>query len=67
MKTVLITGSNGGVGQGLCESFKENGWRVIGIGLEEKSKANTSTYLTIDLDRLCEDEAYADQVLKNIF
>ena len=66
MKTILITGSNGGIGQGLCKSFTENGWRVIGIDLEEKSKGNTSTYLTIDLDRLCEDETYTDQVIKNI-
>ena len=66
MKTILITGSNGAIGQGLCQSFTENGWRVIGTDLEENSKGNTSAYLAIDLDRLCEDSAYNDQAIKGI-
>jgi len=66
MKTILITGSNGAIGQGLCQSFTENGWRVIGTDLEENSKGNTSAYLAIDLDRLCEDTAYSDQAIKGI-
>jgi NAD(P)-dependent dehydrogenase (short-subunit alcohol dehydrogenase family) len=66
MKTILITGSNGAIGQGLCQSFTENGWRVIGTDLEENSKGNTSAYLAIDLDRLCEDTAYNDQAIKGI-
>jgi NAD(P)-dependent dehydrogenase (short-subunit alcohol dehydrogenase family) len=66
MKTVLITGSNGAIGQGLCQSFTENGWRVIGTDLEENSKGNTSAYLAIDLDRLCEDTEYNDQAIKGI-
>ena len=40
MKTVLITGSNGTIGQGLCQSFKEKGWKVIGIDLEKNSLGN---------------------------
>ena len=66
MKTILITGSNGAIGQGLCQSFTKNGWRVIGTDLEENSKGNTSAYLAIDLDRLCEDSAYNDQAIKGI-
>ena len=66
MKTILITGSNGAIGQGLCQSFTENGWWVIGTDLEENSKGNTSAYLAIDLDRLCEDSAYNDQAIKGI-
>jgi NAD(P)-dependent dehydrogenase (short-subunit alcohol dehydrogenase family) len=66
MKTILITGSNGAIGQGLCQSFMEKGWWVVGTDLEEKSKGNTSAYLAIDLDRLCEDTAYSDQAIKGI-
>jgi len=66
MKTILITGSNGAIGQGLCQSFTENGWRVIGTDLEENSKGNTSAYLSIDLNLLCTDINYCDQVIKGI-
>ena len=66
MKTILITGSNGAIGQGLCQSFTENGWRVIGTDLEENSKGNTSAYLAIDLNLLCTDINYCDQVIKGI-
>ncbi len=66
MKTILITGSNGAIGQGLCQSFTENGWRVIGTDLEENSKGNTSAYLSIDLSLLCTDINYCDQVIKGI-
>ena len=66
MKTILITGSNGTIGQGLCQSFTENGWRVIGTDLDKNSIGNTSAYLAIDLDRLCEDTAYNDQAIKSI-
>lgn len=66
MKTILITGSNGAIGQGLCQSFTENGWWVIGTDLEENSKGNTSAYLSIDLNLLCTDITYCDQVIKGI-
>jgi NAD(P)-dependent dehydrogenase (short-subunit alcohol dehydrogenase family) len=66
MKAILITGSNGAIGQGLCQSFTENGWRVIGTDLEENSKGNTSAYLSIDLSLLCTDINYCDQVIKGI-
>jgi NAD(P)-dependent dehydrogenase (short-subunit alcohol dehydrogenase family) len=66
MKTILITGSNGAIGQGLCQSFTENGWRVIGIDLEENSKGNTGAYLSINLNLLCTDINYCDQVIKGI-
>jgi len=45
VKTILITGSNGAIGQGLCKSFMENGCRVIGIDLEEGLRKTYSWYL----------------------
>ena len=66
MKTVLITGSNGAIGQGLCQNFAENDWRVIGIDLDENSTGNTNTYFSIDLNRLCIDDSYCDQSIRDI-
>jgi NAD(P)-dependent dehydrogenase (short-subunit alcohol dehydrogenase family) len=66
MKTILITGSNGAIGQGLCQNFSDKGWRVIGTDLNENSRGNTNFYFSIDLDRLCTDEVYCDQSIKNI-
>jgi len=66
MRTILITGSNGAIGQGLCEKFTENGWRVIGADLNENSKGSTDTYLSIDLDRLCKDVTYCSKIISNI-
>ena len=58
MKTVLITGSNGAIGQGLCKVFKEKEWKVIGIDLDKDSLGNTSAYQSINLDQLCKDNSY---------
>ncbi|MDC1279821.1 SDR family oxidoreductase [Pelagibacteraceae bacterium] len=58
MKTVLITGSNGAIGQGLCKVFKEKEWKVIGIDLGKDSLGNTSAYQSINLDQLCKDNSY---------
>ena len=58
MKTVLITGSNGAIGQGLCKVFKEKEWKVIGIDLDKDSLGNTSAYQSINLDQLCKDISY---------
>jgi NAD(P)-dependent dehydrogenase (short-subunit alcohol dehydrogenase family) len=66
MKTVLITGSNGAIGQGLCQGFSKDSWRVIGIDLEENSKGNTNAYLSIDLGQLCTDVIYYNQAIENI-
>ena len=66
MKTVLITGSNGTIGQGLCQSFKEKGWRVIGTDLDKNSLGNTSAYLSIDLDQLCKNVAFQDESINLI-
>jgi len=66
MKTVLITGSNGAIGQGLCKGFAENSYRVVGIDLDEWSIGSTNSYLSIDLDRLCTDASYCNQAVNDI-
>ena len=66
MKTVLITGSNGAIGQGLCKGFAKNNYRVIGIDLGANSIGGTNSYLSIDLNRLCTDANYCNQAIKEI-
>lgn len=42
---VLLTGSNGFIARSISKSFKENGFDVIGVGIEEKNKnPYVSTY-----------------------
>lgn len=37
MNTVVITGSNGGIGSEICNFFKSKGWNVIGLDLQKTS------------------------------
>ena len=64
-KTILITGSNGAIGQGLCCGFKDDGWRVIGTDIQ-KFNNNVDAYIPIDLDLLCSDDSYREQSIKSI-
>lgn len=49
-KYVLITGSNGGIGKGLCEVFKLYGFSVIGTGTRDKSShEHVDIYFKADL------------------
>jgi NAD(P)-dependent dehydrogenase (short-subunit alcohol dehydrogenase family) len=65
-KTVLITGANGAIGQGLCRGFKSDGWRVIGSDIEKNGKSNIDSYISIDLDLLCNDTSYRNQSIEAI-
>mgnify|MGYP006082252299 CR=1 FL=1 len=58
IRTVLITGANGAIGQGLCQGFQEAGWRVIGTDYAKSCIFSIDDYISIDLDRLCKDDKY---------
>ena len=47
MKTILITGSSGGIGKELVKVFSSSGYRVIGI---DKRKINYKNYTHINLE-----------------
>jgi NAD(P)-dependent dehydrogenase (short-subunit alcohol dehydrogenase family) len=66
MKIVLITGSNGAIGQSLCHGFKNDGYYVIGTDIEKNSKRNTDAYIAIDLDLLCNNSSYREQSIESI-
>lgn len=48
MKTVLITGSGGGIGSATVKLFKSKGWRIIGIDIVENDNLS-DIYIKYDL------------------
>lgn len=57
----LVTGANGGIGQALCKTFKEEGYEVIATDVHDKplDSLTFSQYVSIDLNKLVESESYA--------
>lgn len=47
-KKILITGSNGKIGNELCKKFKDSGWFVVGIDQHETCNSNTDHYEKFD-------------------
>lgn len=62
-EVVLVTGANGGIGQALCRIFTDRGWRVIATDLEEHAAAPVDHFLSIDLERMCHDDKYKDDLV----
>ena len=66
-RTVLITGSEGGIGVALCNAFKEVGYRVLATDIAEKSSHDLADlYFSIDLSALCQDTEYRSDALSEI-
>jgi NAD(P)-dependent dehydrogenase (short-subunit alcohol dehydrogenase family) len=64
-RTALITGSEGGIGEALCQKFKVEGFKVIGLDLEQRS-ADHDVFVLCDLMRFCQDDSYRAGVLAEI-
>lgn len=47
MPTILITGANRGIGYALCESYLEDGWRVIGTARSPEAELPTGAELCV--------------------
>jgi len=47
--TVIITGSEGGIGNALCLKFEDAGWNVIGIDRKPHANRKSYTYYRCDL------------------
>lgn len=54
-KKILITGSNGGIGQALCKKFIEEGWYVVGTDQQKDPINKLNEYYQINLMQI-EDE-----------
>ena len=65
-RTVLITGANGAIGQGLCQGFQKAGWRVVGTDHAKSCIFKIDDYISIDLDKLCKDNKYREKSIDHI-
>lgn len=63
-KSVLVTGSNGGIGTAICKIFTEQGWNVIGVDLADKPvHIHTGSYYSIDLKLFVNKEDYRSKIV----
>lgn len=65
-RRALITGANGGVGQVLCCQFRDAGWSVLATDRHEHGDVPGTEYVSLDLLRLCDDEAYRAERLNGL-
>jgi len=65
MKSVLITGAAGGIGQALCLAFRRAGYLVIASDLKEMVD-DAHFFVQSDLERMVDDERYRDEYLEQI-
>lgn len=66
-KNVIVTGALGGIGQGICKTFQEQGYFVIGIDREAKEGIpHTNVYLNFDLSQFAEDSDYRAKQLEEL-
>ena len=66
-KWALVTGANGGIGKALVTCFAENGYSVVATDITDLTiHAQNITNLKIDLERIVLDEAYAENLQKEV-
>lgn len=65
MRTVLVTGAAGGIGQATCSAFKADGWRVVATDLR-KPERDFDAYVEIDLDRFAADATARADALRRL-
>lgn len=58
-KSVLITGANGGIGQALCQTFKEAGYFVIATDRVSGS-CICDAFIKADMEALCTDSQFRE-------
>lgn len=56
MKTILITGSNGGIGKDLCKTIVKNGYKVIATDVFDDESEREYSFIKADLLNIVEDE-----------
>lgn len=64
MKTALITGAAGGIGQALCLAFRRAGYRVIGTDLKQTVE-DCDVFIPLDLTALLADEAAQREIVES--
>jgi gluconate 5-dehydrogenase len=61
-KKVLITGVLGGIGRGLAQTFKENGYYVVGLDIRNEKFEYCDKFLQFDIHQFCLSEDYNMQM-----
>jgi NAD(P)-dependent dehydrogenase (short-subunit alcohol dehydrogenase family) len=64
-KAVLITGANGGIGQALCQTFKEAGYFVIASD-RVFGACICDDFIPADVEALCTDSQYREDILNKV-
>ena len=65
MKTILVTGSNGGIGSAIAARMKQIGFFVIGID-NSPDKNNLDEFISSDLNDLVLNEKNVEQLTSTI-
>jgi NAD(P)-dependent dehydrogenase (short-subunit alcohol dehydrogenase family) len=64
-KAVLITGANGGIGQALCQTFKEANYFVIASD-KVSGCCVCDDFIQADVEALCTDSQYREDILSKV-
>lgn len=64
MKCAIVTGSSGRIGSEICRIFQREGYYVI--GMDRQPRHNADVHMHSDLDRLCTDAAFRQEVLAEL-
>jgi NAD(P)-dependent dehydrogenase (short-subunit alcohol dehydrogenase family) len=65
-QSIVITGAAGGIGQALCKIFRDHGYFVIASDIVEADKSSCDAFVLADLQKLCQDIRYREQVIESI-
>lgn len=61
-KAVVITGVLGGIGSQLAKTFKENGYHVIGLDINDAAPETCDLFFKFDLHKYCSDSIYKQEM-----
>lgn len=64
MKTVIVTGAAGGIGQALCLAFRRAGYRVIGTDVKP-TVDDCDVFIPLDLASLSTSDAARDEIIES--
>lgn len=66
MKTVLITGSSGGLGKGLVKFFNEKNWNIIGIDRVKSNNSLIDHEINLDISDIENTPSKIIEILNNL-
>ena len=64
-KSVIVTGSTGGIGKAICAAFKDAGFSVIGVDIRPETNYCDS-FVQADLDKVAKSPTYARKTVDTI-